>query len=686
MPVLKDFRIKNGLIVGSDNAGTITAGVGNYSTSLSATSLSSVSGNFTGVGGLRVPVGTTAQRPPDTDGFIRLNTSLSQFEGYANSTWTGLGGVIDVNQDTKILPELTPGGNQDTLYFYTGGTERLRITSAGVLSAASDVTLAGDLTVQGNDIKSSGGTAITLSTTDVSIGGDLTVTGNDVKDSGANTVLTFDGSGNVSLPGNLTVTGTHTTLNTSVTSTTTATENNFVITSTDDGASASPDLKLWRNSASPADNDEIGNIFFTGTNSAAAATNYAHILGQITDVTNGTEDGRLTFKTMSAGTLSDRLTINSGSVGIGTTNPNNTLTVAGTLSASGCVDAPLVCGTTSVTSPSVCGTTSVCSPLGCGSTSAESPLVCGTTIVCSPTVHGTTLVCGAAVCGSTSVCSPLVCGSTSAESPLVCGSTSVNTPIVFATSCVDIGGDTKFYRNAANVIRTPDRFIVDGSLSIGTTLSAVAGVTVEGSLSASGIIYADAFNSRTGGSTIDFNDPVDLDGTLTITDDIVHSGDTDTKLSFTTNLISLYGAGSNLLRIDGASNVVGIGTVSTASPSIPTVVEFNNNTTAYKSASATIANGAMASLLKIPIATYRAGKIVLQSVAASGGHMDVTELLYIHNGSDVHTTEYGTIHVTNTAVTTVSAVINSGNVEIRTTNTSGVAAEVVGSITMLSVT
>jgi len=384
--------------------------------------------------------------------------------------------------------------------------------------------------------------------------------------------------------------------------------------------------------------------------------------------------------------LSDRLTINSGLVGIGTTVPNEELTVSGTLSASTSVVSPIVNGTTCVESPIVCGTTKVCSPWVAGSACVTSPLVCGTTIVCSPTVHGTTLVCGAAVCGSTSVCSPLVCGSTSAESPLVCGSTSVNTPIVFATSCVDIGGDTKFYRNAANVIRTPDRFIVDGSLSIGTTLSAVAGVTVEGSLSASGIIYADAFNSRTGGSTIDFNDPVDLDGTLTITDDIVHSGDTDTKLSFTTNLISLYGAGSNLLRIDGASNVVGIGTVSTASPSIPTVVEFNNNTTAYKSASATIANGAMASLLKIPIATYRAGKIVLQSVAASGGHMDVTELLYIHNGSDVHTTEYGTIHVTNTAVTTVSAVINSGNVEIRTTNTSGVAAEVVGSITMLSVT
>ena len=624
MPVLKDFRIKNGLIVGSDNAGTITAGVGNYSTSLSATSLSSVSGNFTGVGGLRVPVGTTAQRPPDTDGFIRLNTSLSQFEGYANSTWTGLGGVIDVDQDTKILPELTPGGNQDTLYFYTGGTERLRITSAGVLSAASDVTLAGDLTVQGNDIKSSGGTAITLSTTDVSIGGDLTVTGNDVKDSGANTVLTFDGSGNVSLPGNLTVTGTHTTLNTSVTSTTTATENNFVIQSTDDGASASPDLKLWRDSSSPADNDEIGNIFFTGTNSAAAATNYAHILGQITDVTNGTEDGRLTFKTMSAGTLSDRLTINSGSVGIGTTNPNNTLTVAGTLSASGQISGNITGDVT-----------------GNAATA--------TALETARNIGGVSFDGTAAIVPTTIV----VADTTNTKAYLG----------MFESATGDLlpKTDANIFYNAST-----------------------SRLTVDGSLSASGIIYADAFNSVTGGSTIDFNDDIDLAGTLTLSDDIVHSGDTDTRLSFTTDLITLSAAGSSLVRVDGTNNVVGIGTVSTASPSIPTVVEFNNNTTAYKAASATITTGASAALLTIPTATYRSGKVVLQAIAASGGHMDVTELLYIHNGTSVYTTEYGTIHVGD-AIGTYTGEIVGSNVEIRVANGVGVTAEFVGSVTMLSV-
>ena len=625
--VSSDFRVKNGLIVGSSGAGTVCAGAGLYTTSLSAAALSGVAGGYSGTSAIRLPVGTTAQRPSGLeDGLIRLNTTLSQFEGYSNSNWRGLGGVIDVDQDTKILAELTSGGDEDSLFFYTGGTERARISSAGVLSAAGNITLAGDLTVQGNDIKSSGGTAITLSTTDVSIVGDLTVGGNDVKDSGANTVLTFDGSGNVSLPGNLTVNGTHTTLNTSVTSTTTATENNFVITSTDAGATASPDLKLWRNSATPADDDTIGNVIFTGNDSGGTATDYGQILTQITDVTNATEDSRMTFKTMAAGTLSDRLTINSGSVGIGTTNPNNTLTVAGTLSASGQITGNI----TGEVTGNAATATALATARNIGGVSFD-----GTANIVPTTI-------------------------------VVADTTATNAYLgMFESATGDLlpKTDANIFYNAST-----------------------SRLTVDGSLSASGIIYADAFTSVTGGSTIDFQDPVAVTGTLTLTDDIVHSGDTNTRLSFTTDLITLSAAGSSLLRVDGTNNVVGIGTVSTASPSIPTVVEFNNNTTAYKSASATIANGAMASLLKIPIADYRAGKIVLQAVAASGGHMDVTELLYIHNGTDVHTAEYGTIRMTSTAVATISATISSGNVEVRTTNTSGVEAEVVGSITMLSVT
>ena len=64
--------------------------------------------------------------------------------------------------------------------------------------------------------------------------------------------------------------------------------------------------------------------------------------------------------------------------------------------------------------------------------------------------------------------------------------------------------------------------------------------------------------------------------------------------------------------------------------------------------------------------------------------MDVTELLYIHNGTSVYTTEYGTIRVGD-AIGTYTGEIVGSNVEIRVANGVGVTAEFVGSVTMLSV-
>ena len=72
-----------------------------------------------------------------------------------------------------------------------------------------NVTLTGDLTLGGNDIKASDGTtAITTTPTlgDVTIAGDLQINGNDIKSSTGGTVFTLSGA-NVTAPGNLTVTG-----------------------------------------------------------------------------------------------------------------------------------------------------------------------------------------------------------------------------------------------------------------------------------------------------------------------------------------------------------------------------------------------------------------------------------------------------------------------------------------------
>lgn len=67
--------------------------------------------------------------------------------------------------------------------------------------------------------------------------------------------------------------------------------NNITMTSTDAGSSANPELILYRNSASPASGDYIGQIQFKGRNSNNADEIYCKITGKISDETLGTEDG-----------------------------------------------------------------------------------------------------------------------------------------------------------------------------------------------------------------------------------------------------------------------------------------------------------------------------------------------------------------------------------------------------------
>jgi hypothetical protein len=76
----------------------------------------------------------------------------------------------------------------------------------------------------------------------------------------------------------------------------------LTITSTDADATNGPGLRLFRDSASPADSDDIGRIIFSGENDASEQINYGIIRGDLLDVTDGTEDGVIKFETIVAGT------------------------------------------------------------------------------------------------------------------------------------------------------------------------------------------------------------------------------------------------------------------------------------------------------------------------------------------------------------------------------------------------
>jgi len=79
---------------------------------------------------LQIPVGTTLERPTEVQGQIRYNTTDSTFEGYDGTAWGSLGCVKDVDQDTYISPEDSPGTDNDQLKFFTNDAQRFIIENA----------------------------------------------------------------------------------------------------------------------------------------------------------------------------------------------------------------------------------------------------------------------------------------------------------------------------------------------------------------------------------------------------------------------------------------------------------------------------------------------------------------------------------------------------------------------------
>jgi len=83
----------------------------------------------------------------------------------------------------------------------------------------------------------------------------------------------------------------------------------LTLTSTDAGATENPTLDLYRNSASPANGDDIGHITFSGENSAGEKIVYGEINGDMQSVTDGSEHGRLLISVIDSGSASNRIFI-----------------------------------------------------------------------------------------------------------------------------------------------------------------------------------------------------------------------------------------------------------------------------------------------------------------------------------------------------------------------------------------
>jgi len=85
-------------------------------------------------------------------------------------------------------------------------------------------------------------------------------------------------------------------------------EDTLVLKSNDADANSGPKLQFNRNSANPADGDDLGEIRFSGRNDAGQAVEYATFRVFAADVSDGTEDTEFEFTTILAGTEVARMT------------------------------------------------------------------------------------------------------------------------------------------------------------------------------------------------------------------------------------------------------------------------------------------------------------------------------------------------------------------------------------------
>ena len=194
---------------------------------------------------------------------VKIDSASVADDEYARFTANGL----ESRSTSEVLSDI---GGQAALTFGKSDTNALKLEEA---VTTNDILLAGSSNVKGR--------------TYTELKSDLSL--NNVENTA---ISTFAGSSNITTIGTL--------------------AQNLIITSTDAGAGDAPDLVLYRNSSSPDDADDIGQIFFRSRNDNSQDVEYARIGAEHLDVSDGTEDGKLVFQVMQGGSLSGRMDFRGG--------------------------------------------------------------------------------------------------------------------------------------------------------------------------------------------------------------------------------------------------------------------------------------------------------------------------------------------------------------------------------------
>ena len=233
-----------------------------------------------------------------------VNSSLTSLGTISTGVWQGTAianaylanSTLSVGGVTLTLgaTDATPAFNLSDATNYPTSSLSGTITNAQLAGSIASAKLA-NTGVSAGTVGSS--TAIPIIT--VNAQGQITSTSTTAIDS--TTIENGTASVAVASNGPITSTGNHDfTAGIDVTGDITGT-GDVTITDTTADSAAGPEFKLFRNSASPADADYLGQIKFAGENDAGAEKNYAKITGKILDASDGSEDGAIEFAHIKGG-------------------------------------------------------------------------------------------------------------------------------------------------------------------------------------------------------------------------------------------------------------------------------------------------------------------------------------------------------------------------------------------------
>ena len=93
---------------------------------------------FTSTGAVKIPVGTTAQRPTAAAGKIRFNDDTDKFEGYNGTTWGQLGGGATGGGSDEVFVE---NGQNVTANYTIPGTKNAMSTGPITVDSGVSVTV-----------------------------------------------------------------------------------------------------------------------------------------------------------------------------------------------------------------------------------------------------------------------------------------------------------------------------------------------------------------------------------------------------------------------------------------------------------------------------------------------------------------------------------------------------------------